>query len=96
MSGALRVTNVRFTAAAERDAELGLIGYVACVLSPGIRLDGLTVRKTQAGRFMLSFPDRRDGSGRRHPLIWPVDENLRHEFEAQILASVRNAGEVTP
>ena len=51
----------------DQDARDGLLGYLSLDYGPLI-LDSLTVRRTTEGRITLSFPERRDRTGRRHPI----------------------------
>ena len=70
------------------DIRTGLLGWVSCVVNDTLILDGLTLRRTQAGKLTLSYPDRRDGSGRQHHYLRPVDDRARRDIESQILAKL--------
>lgn len=72
---------VRATDAEERS---GLIGYLR-VASGSLVIDGVTLRRTAAGRFALSFPERTDRSGRRHAIVRPVDQAAREAIERELL-----------
>lgn len=89
MNNTLRITNVNFTIADEHDLRDGLLGYARVELNHGLRLDGLTIRRTVAGRIIVVFPERRDGHGRRHPLIWPLTDAVKREIETSVLDVVR-------
>jgi len=80
----LRVTAVRLVRA--RSAN-GLLGYVSLTVA-GLRIDGLTLRRTRAGRLVISFPCRSDRRGRKHPIVRPSGPAL----EAAILAALRRKG----
>jgi len=84
MSTRPRVTAVRLTRAR---AANGLIGWLGCTVA-GLHLDGLTLRRTRNGRFAISFPCRRDGHGRKHPIVRPRDASL----ERAILSALRRQG----
>ena len=56
--------------------ERGLLGYVSCTYGR-VRLDGISLRRTRAGRLALSFPARRDADGHNHPIIRPLDDSER-------------------
>ena len=86
MSSRPRVTAVRLTRA---PAANGLIGWLCCTVA-GLHLDGLTLRRTRKGRFAISFPCRRDGSGRKHPIVRPTGPAL----ERAILAALRRKGAI--
>ena len=78
------------------DAEIrtGLLGFVSLQYGDLI-LDGITMRRTAGGRFVLSFPARTDRAGRRHPYIRPADDDARRAIEAKILGEVGQWGEVS-
>ena len=65
------------------DIRSGLLGYVS-VYYGDLILDGITVRRTAEGRMTLSFPQRRDGRGRSHPLFRPIDDGARLRIEKAI------------
>ena len=79
-----RVTAVRLVPARRTN---GLVGYLSLRVA-GLHLDGLTLRRTRSGRLAVSFPVRRDGSGRRHPIVRPTGRWL----ELAILAALRRRG----
>ena len=87
MPDALRLRDIRFTRASERDLRGGLVAYVSAALGP-LRIDGITVRRTLDGRLVLSYPSRRDSRGREHPIIRPIGEAARREFECQIFEAL--------
>ncbi len=75
---------IRFIPASDADALRGLLAYVKLELGPLV-LDGVTLRRHADGRLGLSYPERTDRSGRRHPLVRPVDDAARREIEEQVL-----------
>ena len=84
----VRVSNVRLIAAVDRDVASGLVGFVSFVLGGTVRIDGVTLRRGRNGRLSLSFPERRDGQGRAHPILRPLDEAVRIEIERQVFAAL--------
>ena len=84
----LSVSGVQLVSAGAQDRVSGLLGWISCVLNDGVRLDGIALRRTTEGRLVLSFPERRDGAGRRHPYIRPVDDEARRAFEHEILTAI--------
>ena len=80
------IRDVRFTAASSRDRRAGLLGFVAVTLHCGIRLDGLTLRRTLDGDLALSFPSRLDRNGREHPYILPLGERAQRRFEDDVFS----------
>jgi DNA-binding cell septation regulator SpoVG len=85
-------TWVRGTADDER---AGLLGYLS-VTYGSLVIDGITVRRTAEGRFALSFPERRDGKGRRHPVVRPIDDDARKAIEAAVFGAATLAPVVEP
>jgi len=75
-----------WTRASDADIRTGLIGYVSLFCGPWI-LDGVTVRRTTDGRMTLSYPERRDGRGRSHSLIQPIDDAARQAIEKMVFGA---------
>ena len=88
MSSPLEVTDVSLHSARPDEAAVGLLGWVSCTVNSSLRLDGITLRRTMDGRLTLSFPARRDRSGREQPYIRPLDRVARREVEYQILRAL--------
>jgi len=84
MSTPARVTHVHLVRTRPKN---GLLGYVSCTVA-NLRIDGLTLRRTRDGRFAISFPCRRDGHGRKHPIVRARDGSL----ERAILSALRRQG----
>lgn len=84
----LRVTGVQLVSAGADARISGLLGWVSFTLNDGVRLDGIALRRAADGRLVLSFPERRDGAGRRHPYIRPVDDEARRTIEQEILTAI--------
>jgi hypothetical protein len=81
-------SNMHFTPASPADRERGLLGYVSVVLGGLVVIDSICLRRTRDNRLTLSFPEREDGLGRRHPLVRPVDDDARRAIEAAIIAAI--------
>jgi DNA-binding cell septation regulator SpoVG len=73
--------------ASDEDARAGLLGYITVFVGRLI-VDGVTVRRTAAGKLVLSFPQRESRSGHRHAVVRPVDDEARREIEAQVLGDL--------
>lgn len=65
----------------------GLLGWVSCSYGH-LRLDGIALRRTRDGHLTLSYPERRDAAGRRHPVLRPLDDQARREIEEQVFAAL--------
>ncbi len=88
-----KTTNVhvavnRFAQASPDLIEKGLLGYLTVTMNDAVIVDGITLRRTAEDRLTLSFPERRDGQGRPHPIVRPVNDHARRDFEAQVLAAL--------
>ena len=79
------LTEITFVAAPPHERAGGLLGWVAATLDGRLRFDGLTLRRTLSGRLAISFPARRDGAGKQHPIVRPLDGDTRRSLERQIL-----------
>ena len=85
----IAISEVSFTTASGHDARAGLLGWIRATVNDSLRLDGLTLRRTESGRLAISFPSRRDSSGRRHFFVRPVNDDARREVERQIIEALR-------
>ena len=88
MLRSFRISDVRFITASSGERSGGLIGWVSFKLNDHIRLDGVAVRRTADGRLALSFPARRDGAGRQHFYVRPLDDQARRDIERQVFAAL--------
>ena len=52
-----------------------------------LRIEHVALWRTTPGELRLSFPVRRDRSGREHPLVRPLDNDARQAIEAQVLTA---------
>ena len=78
--------NVRFVPGASPDRAQGLLGYLRFEIG-GLVVDGVTLRRTREGELRLSFPERRDRRGGRHPVVRPVDARVRQEIEWAVVSA---------
>lgn len=88
------VSNVRFTRARELDRQSGLLGWARCELDGVIQIDGIAARRSQTGAYTITFPTRRDGHGRVHPVVRASSGQVRRAIEAQVLAQLEAQGEL--
>ena len=73
----------------------GLLGWLSIQYGLVV-FDGITARRTESGKFTLSFPARTDRSGRRHAYIRPVDDAARRAIEAAVFGQATLTSEVKP
>lgn len=88
MPEGMAIGHVRFVAAEPEEADRGLLGWVSFTLDRRLRVDGVAIRKTLSGDLRLSFPSRRDGSGRRHFILRPLSDAARREIEVQVFRAL--------
>ncbi len=81
------IHSVRYSPAGAEDQRRGLLGWIRCTLGRVV-LDGITVRRTQAGRLTLSFPARRGRGGESHAYVRPLDDRARLAIEREIFAAI--------
>jgi len=84
----IKIDNVHFQAANSTYAASGLLGWISATLNNSLQLDGLALRKTRDGRFVLSFPARTDGAGRQHHYLRPLNDDTRRIIERQVFAAL--------
>jgi DNA-binding cell septation regulator SpoVG len=82
------ITSVTLTPASADLISRGLLGWITCTLDHSLVLDGIALRRTRTGRLALSWPARRDGAGRDHPVVRPLHDHARHLLEQQILGQL--------
>jgi hypothetical protein len=88
MSNDIYIDEVAFKAASADHVREGLLGWITCRMNRSIQLDGITLRRTQAGEHTLSFPARRDGAGRQRFFVRPLDNETREQIERQVLRAL--------
>ena len=71
-------TVTRLTPAAPSEQARGLLAYLTIIVG-GLRIDGVTLRRDAKGGLRLSYPERVDGAGRRHALVWPVTPEIQRQ-----------------
>lgn len=81
----LTVTDASLVAANPAEREKGLLGYLAITVNGRLRIEGLALRRTMTGRISVSFPEKRDSSGRPIHLVRPLDADTQRSLERQIL-----------
>ena len=80
----VKITNITFRASDPLQERAGLLGWISATIDDRLRLDGLTLRRTADGRLTLSFPAKRDSTGRKHSYVRPIDDHTRIEIEQQV------------
>ena len=88
MPETVSISDVRLTRASHVDRQSGLLGWISLVLNESILVDGITLRCTSTGVFILSFPARRDRAGRDHPYLRPLTETTRRAIEMQVFRAL--------
>ena len=65
-----------------------MLAYASVALGP-YKIDGITVRRTRAGKLAISYPKRTAGDGTAHAYFLPTDPEVRAALEGEILAAYR-------
>ena len=81
--------------ASESDIRTGLLGFLS-VHYGDLVLDGLVLRRSADGRYLISFPARSDRSGRKHPYIRHADDEVRQRVERELLRQLAEREEAAP
>jgi hypothetical protein len=92
MRDLLVIWDVTFSPGTTEQLGRGLLGFVACTLNGGLRVDGIMVQRERDGRVLLKFPTRMDSNGRRHPIIRPLGKQALAEVERQVFSGLRAQG----
>jgi hypothetical protein len=70
------------------DVRRGLCGWASAIIGL-FRIDGIAIRASagDAGNFRITMPARKDGAGRLHAIVMPVEPELLRRIEAVVLAA---------
>lgn len=82
------ISDVKLTAASATHRERGLLYWARVRFDDRWEINSLTVRRTMAGKVVVTWPTRRDGSGREHPIVRALDDAARTELEVAVLDAV--------
>ena len=88
MDDALIVSNLRFSPAPPADQATGLLGWLSFSIGRTLRLDGVALRRTLDGHLRLSYPGKKDGAGRVHHHVRPLDDEVRRSIERQVFIAL--------
>jgi DNA-binding cell septation regulator SpoVG len=88
MNTVVAIDDVRLSTATAGERATGLLGFVTLTLAGAVTIDGISLRRTLAGDFVLAFPTRKDRWGNIHPLVRPVDDNTRRVVTKAVLQAL--------
>ncbi len=88
----LVISGVKLTPAPATERSAGLLGWISCTVGEALRLDGLALRRTREGVLTIAFPCRKDGAGRKHYVVRPLDDEARKAIERQVLEQLEVLG----
>ncbi len=77
----------------EQDIRCGLLGFLSFFVGDLI-VDNVTLRRTQTGRYALSWPSRVDKRGNKHSSVKPANDEVRRRIEAQVFAELAEREEL--
>lgn len=92
MRDPILVSNVRFQRAPRELRAGGMRGWVSCTIGGLWTFDSMSVRRTLAGEYCISFPSRVDANGVEHAYYRPLSKCVRDAIEAQVLGELRATG----
>jgi DNA-binding cell septation regulator SpoVG len=84
----LSVSSVRLVRAHRDPVNSTLLGWVSFRLGGEVKVDGVALHRSQAGRYSLAFPERTDRQGGRHAVICPITDSARRAIEQQVFAAL--------
>ena len=84
----ISVSRITFAEASATDRRSGLLGFVSFILDGTVRVDGVALRRTQAGALRLSFPGKPGRDGREWPYVRPINDETRLAIEAQVFDAI--------
>jgi hypothetical protein len=78
------IRDLHATPGTDADFERGLVAFLRFRYGD-VLVDGVTLRRHSNGTIGLSWPERTDRAGRKHPLIRPVNDEARRQLEHDVL-----------
>lgn len=91
MRSSSTVSSVHFLPAGRFERERGLLGWASIEIGD-LHIDAIAVRRTFDGRITLSYPERTDRHGRRHPTARPRDSAAGVSLDRQVIEAIRAMG----
>lgn len=88
MRDVIDVSVVSYTPAPGAQRMQGLVGW-AELRVPGLHLDAIAIRRARDGRYVLSYPRRRNRS-----VVWPESDEARRAIEQRVIGELRRRGDV--
>lgn len=90
------IVQVRCIAVTESLRRTGVRCFARVVIENTISIDGLTVRRTERGEYLVTWPSRRDSAGRHHAIVTIFDERTRGDVEHAVLVEAARGGWLDP
>lgn len=84
----LDILDLSVTPARPHDRRQGLLAFIAFSIA-GLRIDGVTLRRTRTGDISLSFPTRKNGDGQARQLVRPLTSKIRDALMQRVLKELR-------
>jgi len=67
------------------DGNDGLLAWASCVVSGGIKLDNIAIRRGKDGRLFLTYPNKVAPGGDRYPYFNPISAEASKAVEDALL-----------
>lgn len=72
----------------DAQAREGLVGFLSFFVGDDLIVDNVTLRRTQTGRYSLSWPAKIDKHGNKHSSVRPLNDEVRRRIEARVFAEL--------
>lgn len=92
MTEPIRLDQIRCFPVPQYLRDQGMRCFANILINGRLRVDGLVVRRTRAGEYVVTWPERRDGAGRSHAIVRLLDAATRLEVENAVLAEAVRGG----
>lgn len=86
------LTRLVATRCSDDERDRGLIAYLELTVLGVLRVDGVTIRRRRDGARTLSWPGRRDGSGRLHEHVFPATAKIKSALTQEIFEELDRQG----
>lgn len=70
----------------------GIRCFARVAIENTISIDGLTVRRTERGDYVVTWPERKDSAGRLHAIVTILDPKTRADVEHAVLFEAARGG----
>lgn len=91
----MKVSDIHFHPAPLDLRGTGLRGWATVTVEETWVFDSIAVRRAASGRYLLTFPARRDRSGSGYSFVRPATAEVRRAIEDAVLGELDRRGFIT-